>query len=447
MQVDRRRFRTAKDYEAALRDSKIIEGLEKKYKIKDLESATKADLDKVYMMLSDGSLKFESTLGNDFDDKITELREEIANRPDAKKRGLFYKTAGGASKTLKSSAGNISSAGKGGTNRKSAGIGSSSLNSNNVTHGGVARGSVARGGVANVGEEKVGAKKQGGAKKQPTKLEDMSPAMQAEVKRQLKKRERRRKLTVATLLIAAVASLGYYIIYYVNGSKHNDEYKEISNLVGSNALQGDTPTTVTATINNETRTLTVLPKYETLYKSNNKLIGWIKIADTNIDYPVMQTTDNEYYLNHNFDLEESKAGALFLDYQCDVVSGCDNYIIYGHHLSSGGMFSKLSDYQSKSYYEKHKYINFDTIYEEGTYQVMFAFRSRVYDSDQVVFKYYQFINATSEEEFTSYMNEMRKDSFYDTGVEAYYGDQLLTLSTCDYNEKNGRFVVVAKKIY
>ena len=408
MQVDRRRFRTAKDYEAALRDSKIIEGLEKKYKIKDLDSATKADLDKVYMMLSDGSLKFESALGNDFDDKITELREEIANRPDTKKRGLFNKVAGGASKTSK---------------------------------GSVAKGSVARGSVAKGGEAK------GGSKKQPTKLEDMSPAMQAEVKRQLKKREQRRKLTVATLLIAAVASLGYYIIYYVNGSKHNDEYKEISSLVGSTALQGDTPTTVTATINNETRTLTVLPKYETLYKSNNKLIGWIKIADTNIDYPVMQTTDNEYYLNHNFDQEESKAGALFLDYQCDVVSGCDNYIIYGHHLSSGGMFSKLSDYQSKSYYEKHKYINFDTIYEEGTYQVMFAFRSRVYDSDQVVFKYYQFINATSEEEFTSYMNEMRKDSFYDTGVEAYYGDQLLTLSTCDYNEKNGRFVVVAKKIY
>ena len=430
MQVDRRRFRTAKDYEAALRDSKIIEGLEKKYKIKDLDSATKADLDKVYMMLSEGSLRFESSLGNDFDDKITELREEIANRPDTKKRGLFNKTAGGASKTSKGSLGNISGAGKGVTTGKSA-TGSSAKNVKSVTHGSVAKG----------GEAK------GGSKKQPTKLEDMSPAMQAEVKRQLKKRERRRRLTVATLLIAAVASLGYYIIYYVNGSKHNDEYKEISSLVGSTALQGDTPTTVTATINNETRTLTVLPKYETLYKSNNKLIGWIKIADTNIDYPVMQTTDNEYYLNHNFDQEESKAGALFLDYQCDVVSGCDNYIIYGHHLSSGGMFSKLSDYQSKSYYEKHKYINFDTIYEEGTYQVMFAFRSRVYDSDQVVFKYYQFINATSEEEFTSYMNEMRKDSFYDTGVEAYYGDQLLTLSTCDYNEKNGRFVVVAKRIY
>lgn len=435
MQVDRRRFRTAKDYEAALRDSKIIDGLEKKYKIKDLESATKADLDKVYMMLSDGSLRFESSLGNDFDDKITELREEIANRPDIKKRGLFNKTAGGANKNSKGSVGNNSGAGKGVTTGKSA-TGSSAKNGKNVTHGSVAKGGEAKGGEA-----------KGEAKKQPTKLEDMSPAMQAEVKRQLKKRERRRKLTVATLLIAAFASLGYYIIYYVNGSKHKDEYKEISNLVGSTALQGDTPTTVTATINNETRTLTVLPKYETLYKSNNKLIGWIKIADTNIDYPVMQTTDNEYYLNHNFDQEESKAGALFLDYQCDVVSGCDNYIIYGHHLSSGGMFSKLSDYQSKSYYEKHKYINFDTIYEEGTYQVMFAFRSRVYDSDQVVFKYYQFINATSEEEFTSYMNEMRKDSFYDTGVEAYYGDQLLTLSTCDYNEKNGRFVVVAKKIY
>ncbi|MBP1592034.1 MAG: class B sortase [Oscillospiraceae bacterium] len=78
--------------------------------------------------------------------------------------------------------------------------------------------------------------------------------------------------------------------------------------------------------------------------------------------------------------------------------------------------------------------------------MMYAFRSRVYDADQVVFKYYQFIDAHSEEEFASYMNEMSRLSYYDTGVTAHYGDRLLTLSTCDYNEENGRFVVVAKKI-
>ena len=89
---------------------------------------------------------------------------------------------------------------------------------------------------------------------------------------------------------------------------------------------------------------------------------------------------------------------------------------------------------------------FDTIYEEQTFAVMYAFRSKVYKEDDVVFKYYEFINANSEEEFNSYMNEMKENSFYDTGVEASYGDTLLTLSTCDYHQENGRFVVVAKKI-
>ncbi len=135
-----------------------------------------------------------------------------------------------------------------------------------------------------------------------------------------------------------------------------------------------------------------------------------------------------------------------MDCNCDIIRRNDNFIIYGHHLTSGRMFSKLGEYETERYYEKHPYIQFDTIYEEGTYQVMYAFRSRVYDADEVRFKYYQFINAQSEEEFNSYMREMARESFYDTGVTAEYGDKLLTLSTCDYQEQNGRFVVVAKKI-
>ena len=190
----------------------------------------------------------------------------------------------------------------------------------------------------------------------------------------------------------------------------------------------------------------ILSKYESLYISNNKLIGWLKIADTNIDYPVMQCDDNEFYLSHNFDSKEDKAGSIFLDCSNDINKDDDNYIIYGHHLTSGKMFSSLSNYEKKDYYEKHKYITFDTIYEEHTYEVIFAFRSKVYKEDEVVFKYYQFINANSEEEFNSYIGEMRNLSFYDTGLNAEFGDTFVTLSTCDYHEENGRFVVVAKRI-
>ena len=190
----------------------------------------------------------------------------------------------------------------------------------------------------------------------------------------------------------------------------------------------------------------MLDEYKKLLNQYKNLIGWVKIDDTNIDYPVMQTSDNEYYLKRDLDGNNDKNGCIFMDKDCDVLKPSTNFIIYGHHMKSGNMFGKLDKYEDVSYYEKHPYIQFDTIYEKGIYQVMYVFRSRVYREDEIVFKYYQFIDANGEQEFNSYMKEMAAMSFYDTGVTAEYGDQLLTLSTCDYQETNGRFVVVAKKI-
>ena len=190
----------------------------------------------------------------------------------------------------------------------------------------------------------------------------------------------------------------------------------------------------------------ILDEYKTLFEKNKKLIGWLKIDDTIIDYPVMQTSDNKYYLEHNFNQEYDKNGSLFLDCSCSVYPRSTNLIIYGHHMKSGQMFGQLQKYAKESYYEKHKEIQFDTIYEKGTYEIMYVFRSQVYNEDDLVFKYYQFINANSGTEFQSYMEEMKKLSLYDTGVTAGFGDSLLTLSTCDNSQKDGRFVVVAKKI-
>ena len=115
-------------------------------------------------------------------------------------------------------------------------------------------------------------------------------------------------------------------------------------------------------------------------------------------------------------------------------------------MQSGKMFGSLELYKDKNYYEKHKTIEFDTIYEEGTYQIMYVFRSKIFNEEDITFKYYQFFDAYSEEEFNSYMEEMKNMSLYDTGLTAEYGDQLLTLSTCDYYEDDGRFVVVAKRV-
>ncbi|MCR4907388.1 MAG: class B sortase [Lachnospiraceae bacterium] len=195
------------------------------------------------------------------------------------------------------------------------------------------------------------------------------------------------------------------------------------------------------------RRLYVLGQYQSLYEKNKNFIGWIAIDGTNINYPVMKSIygNGEFYLDHNFDGEEDKNGTLFMDDDCDIIRPSENWIIYGHNMKSGKMFGDLTDYKSEAFYREHPVVKFDTIYEQGIYDVMYAFESRVYQESTIAFKYYQFIDPASEAEFDSAMREMAADSFYDTGVTAQYGDRLLLLSTCDYNEDNGRFVVVCRR--
>lgn len=267
------------------------------------------------------------------------------------------------------------------------------------------------------------------------------------VRQELIRQEKQRRRVILLCSIAAVCCIGYFAVYTYYEYRTGSSYEQLSQLkeqplIAENAgLQPQIHYT-----NQQAEPGEVLEEYKNLLNKNKRLIGWVKIDDTNIDYPVMQTTDNEYYLTHNLNQEYDKNGSIFMDKDCDVLKPSTNFILYGHHMKSGSMFGNLDLYSRQSYYEEHPYIQFDTIYEKGLYQVMYVFRSKVYSEEEIVFKYYQFIDAFSEQEFDSYMNEMAAMSLYDTGVTAQYGDQLLTLSTCDYQEKDGRFVVVAKKV-
>lgn len=191
----------------------------------------------------------------------------------------------------------------------------------------------------------------------------------------------------------------------------------------------------------------ILPEYEALYQKNKRLIGWVKVEDTKIDYPVMQTTDNEYYLTHDFGQKYDKNGCIFMDKDCNAAERSTNLIVYGHHMKSGAMFGELDKYSNPSFYMEHPSFQFDTIYEKGTYLVAYVFQAKVQAEDEIAFKYYQFIDANSEAEFNSNMQEMANMSLYNTGVTPVYGDKLVTLSTCDRSQgAEGRFVVVGVKV-
>ena len=185
---------------------------------------------------------------------------------------------------------------------------------------------------------------------------------------------------------------------------------------------------------------------EQLQKENKEIIGWLEIKGTNINYPVCQTKNNDYYLNHNHKKEKSELGALFLDKDFDLNKPSTNYLIYGHRSNNGAMFEDLIKYQKEDFYKEHKEIQFTTTKEDSTYEIIAVFKSRVfYKSEQNVFRYYYFVNAENEEEYNNYISNCKKASIYDTNTTAEYGEQLLTLSTCEYSQEDGRFAVVAKK--
>ena len=187
--------------------------------------------------------------------------------------------------------------------------------------------------------------------------------------------------------------------------------------------------------------------YRDSFLANSDMAAWLQIPDTNIDYPVMWTPrDEEYYLRRGFDGSDNKNGCLILDTDSCLDPLTTNLIIHGHNMKSGTMFGHLSDYADEAFYQEHKSIILYTEKCRRNYEVIAVFRSQVYKKTDEVFKFYKFFQADTPEEFDDFYQNIKKLSLYDTGVEAEFGDNFITLSTCSYHVNQGRFVVVAKEV-
>ncbi len=177
-----------------------------------------------------------------------------------------------------------------------------------------------------------------------------------------------------------------------------------------------------------------------IYNQNNDLVGWLKIDDTNINYPVMQTKNNEeYYLRKNFYKKYSSYGTPFISASYNKDSS-ENMIIYGHHMNNMKMFGVLEKYKSVDFYNKHKIIKFYTLNNTQEYEIFSVFKTTLYQENS--FKYYQNIELDTEAGYKNFINNCISRSFYNTGIKPEYKNKLLTLSTCEYSAKNSRLVVV-----
>lgn len=242
--------------------------------------------------------------------------------------------------------------------------------------------------------------------------------------------KKRKSKTLIIVILLILIGFGIYKLYETNIQKVSDNTEQVP---------------ITEPTENETETQRVMQVKE-LQKENPDVVGWLEIEGTNINYPVLQGIDNEYYMTHTYKKEYSADGSIFLDKEYDWSLPSSNLLIYGHNNENGKKFCDLLKYQEESFYKEHPTIKFATNEEDCEFEIIASFLSRVYyKSEKDVFRYYFFINAENEQEFNDYVTNSKKASLYDTGKTAEYGDQLMTLSTCSYHTEDGRFAVVAKK--
>ena len=110
------------------------------------------------------------------------------------------------------------------------------------------------------------------------------------------------------------------------------------------------------------------------------------------------------------------------------------------------MFGQLEQYKEKEFYTEHPIIQFDTLYERRTYEIAAVILTQVPADGEEGFRYYDFIQAQSQEEFDGFIRSLRETALYETGITPQYGDELITLSTCSYHTQDGRLAVIARRV-
>lgn len=243
--------------------------------------------------------------------------------------------------------------------------------------------------------------------------------------------ERFRMMLIVVLSIIFLISAGVLITTMVRGENEQNAFETLAQEVApqEQAQQGENP----------------LEGYQDLKVANEDFVGWISLEGTMLNYPVMYTPDDpQYYLRRDFEKQSSLSGTPFIDAKSSPTDA--NVLIHGHNMKNGTMFNVLMQYEDEQFWTSHPVIQFHTLSSLGDYQVLGVFFIKVSgDPEKDEFPYYEYAHIADEAQFEEYVARVKEMALYETGVDAAYGDQLITLSTCDNVTDDGRVVVVAVK--
>lgn len=181
--------------------------------------------------------------------------------------------------------------------------------------------------------------------------------------------------------------------------------------------------------------------FNRLKEQNNETVAWIKVNNTNIEYPVVKTDNNNFYLNHSFDKTKNSAGWIFADYRNKLDDTDKNIVVYGHNMRDDSMFGSLKNILNLDWYDNEENMNitFYTENEKCVYKVFLIYKTESED-------YYIKTEFNNDNEFEQFINTIKNRSIKDFAINVSSSDSILTLSTCANNNKY-RVVLHAKKMW
>ena len=237
-------------------------------------------------------------------------------------------------------------------------------------------------------------------------------------------------------IIIIIISLYYIYLWYIDNKKTENILNEI--------YENENVSSDNISVDNDLKIEVENIDFNKLINKNPDTIGWIKVLGTDINYPVVQTNNNDFYLTHSFDKSYNKAGWIFADYINKNLKNNEldkNTIIYGHNRQNNSMFGTLSNVFKEEWLsnKENYYINFSTLNNNMVWEV---FSTYTIEKEE----YYIQSNFSSDEEYISFLNTIKNRSTYKYDVNISKEDKILTLSTCT-NVGEGRTVLHAKLIY
>lgn len=244
----------------------------------------------------------------------------------------------------------------------------------------------------------------------------------------------RKNLIIALIFVlAAVLVFSCFMIVkeVSRREKEKDDFEKLEELVSSESPEPENENPVEEPEAKPASKRNLAP----LFEQNPDCIGWIYIEGTSVDYPVMHTPDEpQRYLRKNFEGEYAMSGVPFLEGTRELSD--DNIVIYGHNMLNGTMFSDITLYTSREYFDEHPVIEFETAEGVKLYDIFAVVMLKDIDI------WYYFDSALNAEHFDEMISDIKSRSLYETGIYPEYGKQLLTLSTCYGENDEDRIIII-----